>query len=278
MESIKNFFSKASVQWGLILASVAGVAGYFFATNDFSRPALPDPEKPQDFTAQINKLDPEKPVGVFIFNVKHNDITNELLVNPSRNNYKEEMQKHYGDNMVVIDNPSMSHLKQFSEQFNAKFADKDPQVHFMANHHQGTYKDKYFAEFMGSVKGKNKRALVLACGPDSSCYNIPGFDYVMIPRPDGQILGPQVSLEISPAYKESIGWMRNISDPQEAQKKFSESNFSNTLNIARDKAVNWGASMAGHNVSEYQPPLVITPPTNLPAAPSKPNRAPLGSF
>ena len=93
MEAIKNFFKKSWVQWGLTLAAIGGTLAYFFKVNDFSRPPIPAADKPQNFDESLSKLDPAKPIGVFLFNVYHGNFT-DYGVNASRNNYKEKMQEH----------------------------------------------------------------------------------------------------------------------------------------------------------------------------------------
>jgi hypothetical protein len=272
METIRNFFKKSIVQWGLTLAAIGGVIAYFFKANDFSRPPIPDPNIPRDYSKDLEKLDPSKPIGVFIFNVDHSKRKDWMKyttpgVNASRNNYAEKMREYYGDNMVFIDNPGPGHLTQFSKDFNAKFGAQKPEVHFAANHHQGTYDDTKFAEFLASFETKNKRALILSCGPVSKAYEKSGCEYVMIPAPDGLGLGPELSLEISPAYREAIGWLATVSDPEEAKKKFAERSF---YNVTQE----WSHKLSGFIEEKttgkggYNPPIVVTPPVGLPKQPT----------
>ena len=96
-QKIRDFFSNAWVQWGIALASVGGAAAYFFKVNDTSRPPVPNPEKPHDFSKEIGKLDPKKPIGIFVYNEKYSEgIGMKLTGNTARNNLIEEMQKYYG--------------------------------------------------------------------------------------------------------------------------------------------------------------------------------------
>lgn len=278
-EGIKNFFSKAWVQWGITLAAVGGAVAYFFKVNDFSRPPIPDPAQPQDFNTQFEKLDPKKPIGVFVFNVDHSKRKGMEWttpgVNASRNNFIEEMQRQYGDNMMVVDNPTPAHLKQFSDEFNTKFGAEKPPVHFVANHHQGTYDDNKLAEFFASIQGSHKRALVISCGPVSKAYEKSGCDYVMIPAPDGMGNAPELSLEISVGYKKAIEWLAHTSDPEEAKKKLTEPSL---YNLSQEAMLRMGALKnrltGAHYGHDYNAPVVVTPPASLPEQPTPVLNAP----
>jgi hypothetical protein len=273
MEGIKNFFKSSWVQWGMALAAIGGVAAYIFHANDFSRPPVPDPNVPRDYNPDLDKLDPSKPIGVFIFNVDHTKNTVQNLTTPavhaSRNNYIEKMREHYGDNVVVIDNPGKGHLTQFANDFNAKFGASKPELHFVANHHQDTYDDAKLASFLASFESKSKRALILSCGPVSSAYENSGCDYVAIPRPDGQLLGPEVDLKISPAYRDAIGWLHDCPDGASIQAKFNENNVENTVHAIRDRAVNTMADLVQLKAPrDYKAPIVVVLQAGLPKLPA----------
>lgn len=263
-QNIKNFFSKAWVQWGLTLAAVTGVVGYIFKANDFSRPPIPNPEKPQDYTKDLEKLDPKRPMGILVFNVHSNDSwDSKLTVNTSRNNFIEKMHQHYGDNVVVMDCPSDSHFKDFSKQFNERFSASKPEVHFVGSHHTAVHNDTYnkkLADFITSIEAGKKRATILSCGPESKLFEKTGCEYVIIPRPDGEILGPEFDLKISPAYRDAIGWMAENSDPEAIKKKFNETNLDNMLHGVRDRLATVAKDIyLGEPIEAHKPPIVVVP-------------------
>jgi hypothetical protein len=272
-ERVKNFFSNAWVQWGLTLAAIGGTAAYIFTKNDFSRPPIPEPEKPQDYSKNLDKLDPKRPIGILVFNVHSNDSWgSKLTVNTSRNNFIEKMHKHYGDNVVVIDCPSDLHFSTFSKQFNERFSAQNPEVHFVGSHHtnhplsKDTY-NKKLADFITSIQAGKKRANILSCGPESKLFEKTGCEYIIIPRPDGEILGPEFDLEFSPAYRDSIGWMAENSDPEAIRKKFNETSLDNMLHYARDRALTVAKDIyLGEPIQAHKSPIVVVP-TGLPPPP-----------
>lgn len=283
MDTIKKFFTDMFSGWGLVLTALGGIAAYFFAVNDFSRPPIPDPATPRDYSKDLEKLDPSKPIGVFVFNVDHSKHDGWIKyttfgVNAARNNYKEEMEKYYGSNMVFIDNPGPGHISQFVRDFNAKFGARKPEVHFVANHHQNTYDDNKLAEAIASFQTSSTRALIFSCGPVSKAYEKAGIDYVIIPAPDGMGLGPELSLEFTPAYRNAIGVLATTSDPEEVRKKFAERNF---YNMAQEwmhgRSINSTISGEPPTGGQYNTPIVVEPPKDGPTPqaglPSKPQPA-----
>lgn len=258
-------------------AEVVTIAVLKLIGNDDSRPPIPKPGEFPDYTAQFQKLDPSKPVGIFIFAVDHKGapgLFGDFAVNVSRNNFIAEMRKHYGQNVIIVDNPAgfgtelrqvaHNHLENFVTQFNAHFVNQAPQVHVVANHHQSQYDDAFFADQLARVRGTNKRALMLSCGPKSAPYrNMLGFDAIVIPRPDGQILGPELDIYPSPAYRYVIGWMRNEPSAEAIQKRFdSWFDFDHIGSATRDwlvqKATHVGSLAMGINIpASYQPPMVL---------------------
>lgn len=286
-QKIKDFFTKPMffkniwVEWGVTLAAIGGTLAYIFHVNDFSRPPIPEADKPQDFTTDIAKLDPKKPIGIFAFNV-HSDEAwgSKLTVNTSRNNFIEKMQEHYGDNLLVLDCPSKLHFENCSKQFNEHFAGTKPVVHFLASHHTPHYdkKDPYnneLAKFIKSIDAKEKRATILSCGPAAEIYKDVGCEYVIIPRANGEILGPEIDLEFSPAYRETIGWMAEISDPEVIRKKLTENNIENIVHSLRDNAINTAVNIYyGENIEARKDPVVVVPPQNLPPKPKQNTQSP----
>jgi len=266
-QAIKSFLSRPMTWAGLAVGAVAAVAARIYQLNDFT-PAPQHP--PKDFSNDLAKLDPTRPVGVFMYHITPQETAPVIasiephVINAVHNNFKERMQKHYGDNFVVINNATPEELMDFSQQFNNRFAGAKPEVHFVANHHQDDYDDRQLAAFLQSVDAKSKRALIMSCGPDSKAYDVPGFDYIILPRADGQKMGPDISLKFGPAYVDAIEWMKQSNDPKFIQQKFSERGGMNEL---RDKLTN---VMYGGPFSAA-PPVVVTPggvtpkPTPIPS-------------
>lgn len=243
--------------------------GLKFIGNDDSRPPIPKPNESPDYTAQLQKIDPRKPVGIFIFAVDHKGkagLFGDFAVNVSRNNFIDEVRKNYGDNFVVLDitagfsnnekQAAARQLEDFVKQFNQAMGDTNPTVHIVANHHQEQYDDNTLAKALAGLAGSRKRALILACGPDSKAYStMPNFDFVIIPRPDGQFLAPDIDPYPSPGYRYVIGWMRNAPDAAAIREKFdSWFNWENTGSTARD----WIAQKYYYGLrAPYLPPVVI---------------------
>jgi hypothetical protein len=216
------------------------------------------------------------------FNVHSDDSWgSKLAINTSRNTFIEKMHEHYGDNVVVLDCPSKLHFDNFSKQFNEQFADKKPTVHFVGSHHTNhhAHKDTYnkeLADFIKSIDAGNKRATILSCGPQSSLFENIGCEYVIIPRANGEILGPEFDLKISPAYREAIGWMKDISDPEVIRKKLTETSIDNTLHFMRDSAYNLVRDVYfGESLKARQDPVVVVP-QGIPSAPKQNLQAPAG--
>lgn len=280
-ERIKNFLSMPIVWLGAAGAAVGAVALGIYYSNDATPPPKRDPSKPVDFTVDLKKLDASKPVGVFMFNVHEDaglpgfgqDIAvktgmSAKWVHSARNNFIEEMRKHYGDNVVVVDHASVQDMQIFAQQFNTRFKDEKPVAHFVAYHHQGTYDDKMqLAPFLDSMEAKKKRAVIFACGPDSSAYALPNFDYVILPKADGQLLGPEMSLKITPAYRDAIGWMRECDTADQVRAKFADLSV---LHEWRDRALTFQFDLLnGQKHPGSHKPVVVTPPPGLPAPPPK---------
>lgn len=238
--------------------------------NDVSRSPVPKPNEPVDYTEKLNRLDPSKPIGVYIFTVDHKSPGwSDATVNVSRNNYIDEMREHYGENFIVVDNPAgfthelhpaaQVHLHDFVKQFNEALGDKRPVVHIVANHHQNQYDDSTLAQELIGLQGSNKRALILSCGPESKAYEkMPGFDYVIIPRPDGQFLGPELDYKGTPAYRYVFGWMRNEPNADAIKARFASwTDFDHLGSEARDRAVQAVVWAAGYTQElKYLPPVV----------------------
>ena len=183
-------------------------------------------DEQHDYSKTLEGIDSKKPIGIFLFNIGKG-WQNRYIGNAEFENTKEEMVKNYGDNLIVLTDSSMDNLKEFSKQFNTKFGQQKPEVHFLADHHQGTYKDTEFASFLSSIEASNKRAIILSCGPASKEYHLKGFDYVAIPRPDGNILGisiPKIfpSGKFIMSYSDTISTMRETSNPEVMQKKMDD--------------------------------------------------------
>lgn len=188
--------------------------------NDASRDVAPSLLETIDYTEKLNALNADTPVGVYIFSVNGYNTQDVTNANVSRNNFIEEMREEYGNNFITVDVPqrrtseeveaTYAFVENFVNQFNKRFAGENPVVHVVANHHQNQYNDRFLAQQISALEGTNKRALILACGPNSSEYQaLKGFEYVVIPRPDGQLLAPELDSNVSPAYRYVIGWMRD---------------------------------------------------------------------
>jgi hypothetical protein len=191
------------------------------------------------------------------------------ISNAARNNIIERMHESYGKNIVILDNPTPQELTDFTHQFNQKFEHNPPKVNFVVTSHYGNgeyygdhpYTDQILAVFLDSIKGKEKCAVIYACGAKAKEYHLKNFNYVLIPSPDGNINGAEMSIKALPAYSDAIGWMRESSDAEFIKAKLAEKS-------AISKAVNtisgdvWGEiinklnhSTNGHN---HNPPAVIT--------------------
>ncbi len=83
-----------------------------------------------------------------------------------------------------------------------------------------------------SVQSKSKRAVVYACGPDPKPYEDSGCDYVVLPRINHRLLGPELSFHLSPGYLDLIGLIRNADNPAAAQGRLDNRGY---LEAARDK-------------------------------------------
>ena len=230
--------------------------------NDFSPPTPRNHSVPADYKDIFDKIDPSKPIGVFLFHVPadKDSTIDQMIVYASRNNFIREMEKSYGkDNLIVLDDMTNAELDDFSKQFNDKFRKNKQQVHFLANHHQGAkyhYTDEELAKFLESIEWVHKRAIILSCGPESKKYhNLRGFDYVLIPRPDENTIFAEISTGISPAYRYTIPWMKDVSNPQGIEKKFLERTINDpTIAVLEYKRDKFAAAYGG---ATYKPPIVI---------------------
>lgn len=214
--------------------TTVGLTGITYLVNDWS----PPPEHPpKDYTEHFNRLDLSQPIGVLMVSVDGNKESwlPRKITHAAWHTYVREMNEHYGNNWIPISNATMDELKEFSRQFNAhpKFAGKDLQVHFVANHHQGHFQDKDLAAFLKSVQAKSKRAVIYACGPDPKPYEDSGCDYVVLPRINERLLGPELSFHLSPGYLDLIGLVRNADSPGTVQERLENRGY---LEAARDHA------------------------------------------
>ncbi len=175
--------------------------------------------------------------------------------------------------LSCLDDVSLKGLHEFSKQFNAKFAQSNPQVHIAIVSHHGNhiyadnyfeYSDKQFAKFLESIAGE-KRAVIFACGPDSKEYHIKGFDYVIIPSPDGSTQAiDSLSPKFLPAYAEAIDWMRESGDPAVIRNDFDQVSIANkeTNEITGaifDKILSSYYTHVPIPEDTYHLPVVVTP-------------------
>jgi len=85
---------------------------------------------------------------------------------------------------------------------------------------------------------------------------MPDFDFVIIPRPDGQVLAPELDPHASPAYRYVIGWMKNAQDVQEIKERFDGWDIDHVGSTMRD----WLAQKAYYGLSApYKPPVILGP-------------------
>ncbi|GEM_PF-4803997 len=234
--------------------------------NDDTRPPLPTADSPADYKPALRQLDTSKPLGIYIFSVDHqNPGISDAVVNISRNNFIAEMREHYGENFIVVDIPagrspqqrqaSQTHLDNFAAQFNEIFRYSRPITHFIINHHQNQYDDRALAKTLSTISGSDKRALILSCGADSSAYkNLPDFNMIVIPRPDGQLLGPELDPRGSPAYRYTIEWIRNAPNATAMREHFANWwDFDHIGSQTRDYLYEKLFGITG----DYLPPIIL---------------------
>lgn len=214
-----------------VAGTAAGLTGITYLTNNWTPP--PD-HPPDDYTPVFDTLDPKKPIGVLMVNVngKKESWLPRKITHAAWNTYVREMNEHYGNNWIPISNASMTQLNDFSNQFNARFGTAGTEVHFVANHHQGHYSDAAMAAFLNSVQAKTKRAVIYACGPNAGAYNNTGCEYVILPRINQRLLGPELSFRLSPGYLDLIGMMRDNSSAADIRNRLDDRSY---LEAARDK-------------------------------------------
>ncbi len=228
----RSFMRRATIKTLKITGLTAlGLSGITIVANTWSPP--PD-HPPKDYTDIFKALDPHQPIGVLLVNVGGNQEPwgPRKITHAAWNTYVSEMNEHYGSNWIPVSNATMLELGEFAKQFNTKFACSDTQTHFVFNHHQGHYRDTDLAAFLRSVHAKTKRAIVYSCGPDPKPYENAGCDYVILPRINQRLLGPELSFKLSPGYIDLIGMMRKTSDPAIVTGRLDNRSY---LEAARDR-------------------------------------------
>lgn len=228
----RSFLRRTAVKTLKVAGVTAlGLTGITVAANKWSPP--PD-HPPKDYNQIFDTLDPSQPIGVLMVSVDGNKEkwVPRKITHAAWNTYVDKMKEQYGNNWIPISNATMEELGEFSKQYNARFGAAETELHFVSNHHQGHYSDTALAAFLKSVQAKTKRAVVYACGPDPKLYDNAGCDYVILPRINDRLLGPELSFRLSPGYIDLIGMMRTTSDPSSIAGRLDNRSY---LEAARDK-------------------------------------------
>jgi len=272
---IKSYALKLGLTLGI---GGSGLTTAVVSLNNFSHPHVTAQQEMND----IQKLNPKQPIGVMIYNQREFHTLQEKISNAARNNLIQEMHKHYGTNIVVLDDPSPAELQKFSHKFNAQFSHTAPEVHFAITSHysekrgylynnndkegSGQYKDATMAHFLQSVHAHEKRAVIFACGPKSEAYHLKGFDYVVIPSPDGMPEGSEASLKFRPAYSDAIGLMRHNGDAKNISAQIRAQGLSRAVNLFTGKVWNGYLALTDSVPHPYKDnlPAVVTPPLETP--------------
>jgi hypothetical protein len=231
--SRRSFLRRAvrkTLKYGAI--ATTGATAITLLANKWSAP--PD-HPPKDYTELFDALDPDQPIGVLIVSVngKEEQWVPRKITHAAWNTYVDKMNESYGTNWIPISNATMADLQDFAKQFNARFGSKNTELHVAANHHQGHFSDTQYAEMLKSIQAKSKRAVIYACGPDPKPYENSGCDYVILPRINERLLGPELSFKLSPGYIDLISMMRHTENPATIRARLDNRSY---LEAARDKA------------------------------------------